>query len=210
VIALDFDNTIVGYNELFCGLAYVLGLVPRAVCGKGAVREHVRALWVDGEALWQRLQAAVYGHGIRRARPMPGVRRFLARCRQVGCRVYIVSHKTRFAAQGRRGVDLREAALAWMRRAGVLDLVGGTGRVFFEETRAAKIGRVTALGCTHLIDDLEEVLLDARLPAGVERLLYAPGRTVASPDGITVFASWAAIGEYLFGPVPGSVHGGWR
>jgi hypothetical protein len=43
--------------------------------------------------------------------------------------------------------------------------------VYFEGTRTEKIARIVALGCTHFIDDLEEVFDDPAFPSGVERLL---------------------------------------
>jgi len=198
VIGIDFDNTIIDYDRLFHRLARALSLIPASVKGKTAIRDHIRACFADGEILWQRLQAAVYGRLIHRARVMPGVRDFLARCREDGnCIVYIVSHKTRFAAQDRNGRDLRAAALDWLRDKEFLDSLLGRQNIFFEDTRQMKIARIRELGCTHFIDDLEEMFLEPAFPEDVEKILYAPAESSAQL-GVKVFSSWQALGEYFF------------
>ena len=58
-------------------------------------------------------------------------------------------------------VNLRQAALGWMTAQGFFGTSGfavPAENVFFESTRAEKLARIAALGCTHFIDDLEEVL----------------------------------------------------
>ena len=64
---------------------------------------------------------------------------------------------------------------------------GGLGfsedQVFFEGTRDAKIERIRTLGCTHFIDDLEEVFLEASFPPDVEKFL---------------FDSWPPLHEHFF------------
>ena len=198
VIGIDLDNTIAGCDHLFVGLARGLGVAPPAVTDKAALRSYLRAHRPDGELLWQRLQAAVYGMLMHRAVPMPGVRRFLRCCRQTdGCTVYIVSHKTRFAARGRPGVDLRRAATAWLRAVGILEVLVDPSHLYFEDTREAKLRRIGRLGCTLFIDDLEEVLAAPGFPAGVERLLYRPQGGATRP-GIRLFTSWRSIEAHLF------------
>ena len=56
-------------------------------------------------------------------------------------------------------------------------------RVFFESTRAAKLERICALGCTHFIDDLEEVFSDPAFPARVLPILFAATSPEALPGG---------------------------
>ena len=45
-------------------------------------------------------------------------------------------------------------------------------RVFFEDTREAKVGRIGDARCTHFIDDLEEVFLTPGFPDDVRRILF--------------------------------------
>ena len=80
-IGIDFDNTIIGYDEVFCAEAKRNGLIDKAFVGpKQAVRDAIRLL-PDGERAWQRLQGQVYGKGITCAVVMPGLEAFLERCK---------------------------------------------------------------------------------------------------------------------------------
>jgi len=66
-IGVDFDNTLIDYDEVFRALACERGLVdPGFRGGKDAVRRVIRGL-PDGEEAWQRLQGTAYGTGIGRA-----------------------------------------------------------------------------------------------------------------------------------------------
>ena len=52
-VGIDFDNTIVTYDEVFCAMARRSGLIdPAFVGGKQAVRDAIRLL-PDGELAWQ-------------------------------------------------------------------------------------------------------------------------------------------------------------
>ena len=70
VVGLDFDNTLVSYDDVVHSVALERGLIsgdlPRC---KRAVRDRVRQL-PDGENEWQRIQAAVYGPRIEGARSL--------------------------------------------------------------------------------------------------------------------------------------------
>ena len=63
--------------------------------------------------------------------------------------------------------------------------------------RAEKIARIKALGCTHFIDDLEEVFIDSDFPSDVERFLLSED-IPRVPEGIHVFRSWHDIATAFF------------
>ena len=68
-IGIDFDNTIIAYDEVFCAAAKRRGLIAAEfIGGKQAVRDAIRLL-PDGELAWQRLQGQVYGKGIGEREP---------------------------------------------------------------------------------------------------------------------------------------------
>ena len=68
-IGIDFDNTIITYDEVFRAAAQARGLIEKDFGGsKQAVRDAIRLL-PDGELAWQRLQGQVYGTGHRRRQP---------------------------------------------------------------------------------------------------------------------------------------------
>jgi hypothetical protein len=114
--------------------------------------------------------------------------------------VYIVSHKTKFAAQDTDKIDLRRAALDWMTQKDFFKLKGlgfSADQVFFESTRQDKVGRVKQLGCTHFIDDLEETFLEESFPRGVNRMLYSPHAKNSLVPDAKIFRTWAAIQQYF-------------
>jgi hypothetical protein len=197
-IGIDFDNTLIDYDDVFRCEAQARGLVAAAFSGsKREVRDAIRMLR-EGELAWQRLQGYVYGKGIVGARLFAGAREFLARCRERRIPVFIVSHKTRYGNFDPDRVDLREAALAWLEQqrffaagAALLERDG----IFFADDRAAKLARIAALDCSHFIDDLEEVFADPGFPRGVRRILFAAHD---SPHADAVCRDWDAIAAAVF------------
>jgi hypothetical protein len=200
-IGIDFDNTIINYQKAFLAAATGSDLLPKNFNGaKQAIRDHIRLL-PDGEREWMRLQGVVYGAGISGATLIDGVVDFLNRCRGAGASVFIVSHKTEYGHFDTSGISLRKAALGWMERQGVFDKQGCAltlDNVYFESTRAEKLARIDALGCTHFIDDLEEVLDDPGFPRGVTRILFADGSPPTKPLPYSVCVNWHQIAELVF------------
>jgi hypothetical protein len=200
-IGIDFDNTIVTYDDVFRTWARTRGLVEHGFSGnKQAVRDFIRGL-PDGELAWQQLQGQVYGQGIRDACMCEGVDGFLRRCRAEAETVFIVSHKTEFGHYDPARVNLRAAALAWMTTRGFFRPDGygiAPENVFFEGTRAEKLARVAGLACTHFIDDLEEVLSDPQFPPGVTRILYSDQDVVGENSPYRVCSTWRQIEQAVF------------
>lgn len=59
-LGIDFDNTIVCYDELFHRVALEQGLIPADLpVNKSEVRNHLRR--VGKEPLWTEMQGSVYG-----------------------------------------------------------------------------------------------------------------------------------------------------
>lgn len=199
-IGIDFDNTIISYDDVFCATAKRVGLIAADFSGgKQAVRDAIRLL-PDGEMSWQRLQGQVYGKGIGEAKLIVGVDAFLRRAQSEGCTVAIVSHKTEYGHFDPERVNLRGAALDWMAGQRLFD--GGHGialqNVYFEGTRAEKLRRIAALSLTHFIDDLEEVLTDPDFPPRVVRILLASAAQRATGPYVRC-ATWRDIERRVFG-----------
>jgi len=200
IIGVDFDNTLVNYDGVLLKTARQWGLALKEKAGKKNIRNAIRQL-PDGEKKWQQVQAHVYGLGLDEALLIEGVGEFFSRCRSAGVPVYIVSHKTQFAAQDTDKIDLRQAALDWMNTQGFFDPAGGLGfsksAVFFESTRQDKVGRIKELNCTHFIDDLEETFLEKSFPARCAKILYSSQRS-SCPGGMTVVHNWKEIYDHFF------------
>lgn len=198
MIGVDFDNTIVCYDEVFHTVAVEEGLLPPgARMGKGAVRDRLRAAGRDDD--WTALQGLVYGARIAAASPYPGVLDFFRGCAAAGVPVCVVSHKTRHPFLGPRH-DLHAAAYAWLERYGFFDPAGiglPADRVFFELTRTGKLARIGAAGCSVFIDDLPEFLAEPGFPADVERILFDPHERCAVPPGCRRLTGWATVARHL-------------
>lgn len=195
-LGLDFDNTLISYDQLFHRVALDKGLIPAEIPKqKNAVRDSMRERGIEEE--WTRLQGEVYGGRILEAEPYPDM---LATLRQLADKhipMCIVSHKTRTPYLGEPW-DLHAAARGWLQKQGFLDAGGlawSEGKIFFELTKAEKVARILALGCTHYVDDLPEIL--AMLPGHVERILFAPGQDVESQSGWKRMSSWQELPSIL-------------
>lgn len=197
-IGIDFDNTIAGYDRVFREVAAEWGLLPAGfVGGKQAVREALRAR-PGGEREWMRLQGRVYGKYMARAEPVAGVEAVLRRWRRCGAALFVVSHKSRYGHFDPERIDLREAALGWLTERGLFGPGGlDPARVFFEETREAKVARIAALALDHFIDDLPEVFAEPAFPAGVRRHLLATAGAAEVPAGVAVYRGWEELGDAL-------------
>jgi hypothetical protein len=199
-IGIDFDNTIITYDDVFTVAAKAKGLIAADFSGsKQGVRDAIRLL-PDGELAWQRLQGQVYGKGITGAKMVTGVAAFLRRAKAEDCAVVVVSHKTEYGHFDPDRVNLRTAALDWMAEQGLFDRDYGVARenVYFESTRAEKLKRIAALSLTHFIDDLEEVLTDSAFPSDVARILFAEDAPEASGPYIWC-PTWRDIERQVFG-----------
>lgn len=173
-IGVDFDNTIVDYDNVFVSAARTAKFIDENwIGGKEAVRRAVREL-ADGEQKWMRLQGKVYGALMSQAHVVEGFGNFLEASRRASVSVYIVSHKTEHGHFDEERIDLREAARRWLRSHG---FSGPNGlpdpHVFFERSRSEKIERIRQLRCSHFIDDLEEVFREPQFPEMVDRYLLS-------------------------------------
>jgi hypothetical protein len=202
VIGIDFDNTIVSYDALLYTIAIEQHLIDTPIHpGKKAIRDMIRLL-PDGEIRWQQVQSLLYGPRIDGAVLITGVWTFIKQCRTLRWPVYIISHKGEYAHFGDPKPNLREAAMGWMEQERFFaeDGLGlSKAQVYFGSTRSEKIERIKELGCTHFIDDLEEIFLEPDFPKTVAKLLYAPQRDGRAPhDGLRVFATWQQLTDYFF------------
>jgi hypothetical protein len=200
-VGIDFDNTIVTYDDVFSDAAAAFaGIAPGVGRQKRDIRDYLRTL-PDGELTWQRLQGHVYGKGISGARMFEGVDRFLRRCRAENAEIVIVSHKTEFGHHDPERVNLRDAARGWMAQQGFFRDDGfgiPATNLFFETTRVEKLRRIASLNLNCFIDDLEEVLDDPDFPESVTRILFSQAALPAHRPLYAVCRSWDEIEKLVF------------
>jgi hypothetical protein len=199
-LGVDFDNTLVCYDEVFHRLAVEQALVPAEVARtKESVRDHLRAAGREDD--WTELQGLVYGRRLREAPPFAGALAFLGEAVRRGVPVSIISHKTRRPYRG-PDADLHAAARDWLEFHGCFDAarVGlRPEQVTFLETKAEKLARIGAAGCSHFIDDLPEILLAEGFPPATRPILFAPGGQPAAGGAaaLTCLRSWAEVRTYF-------------
>ena len=200
IVGIDFDNTIVSYNDVIHRSAILFGFISKdAPRSKRSIRDEIRRL-PDGEVKWCKLQAFVYGEKMNEAKLIEGVKDFFKLCKKIGTQVYIVSHKTNFAAADEKGINLRELALEWMNAQGFFDdesLGLSPQDVYFEMTRKEKIERIKELGCTHFIDDLEEIFLEKSFPVHTVKILYSSQQDISCYEDMIVMRNWKEIHDHF-------------
>jgi hypothetical protein len=199
VIGVDFDNTIVRYDDLFHRLAVEKGLIPADLPSrKMEVRDYLRSQGQERE--WTELQGYVYGPRMSEAQPFPGVLDFFRDCIRRGVPVSIISHKTPKAVAG-PAYDLQQAARDWLELQGFFDpkRIGlARERVHFGATREEKIQLIRANKCTLFIDDLEETFLEKSFPADVQKILFNQPETPKGLEDVVLAADWAQVSKYVF------------
>ena len=218
IVGIDFDNTLIRYDRVFHQVAVERGLIPATVpSDKTAVRDWLRA--AGKEAAWTELQGWVYGQAISLAEPFPGVFSFLAACQSRGIMVHIISHKTRWPFAG-PAFDLHAAARDWLSlrlfpaahltealsadqascfhlRQKTQDGSSQEWSIFFEETLAGKLERISSERCDWFIDDLPELLDEPRFPSQTRRILFDPHQRYSDREDRYRLSSWAAIENLL-------------
>lgn len=203
-IGVDFDNTIACYDQVFCDVALATGLVTH---GYGSSKADIKTQVLgrtDGDLDWQRLQGQIYGRYMLQAEMFPGFYEFLYLSKLRGHKIFIVSHKSEFGHFDEDRIPLRDQALRWLQVNKFFDEDGlalDIQDVFFESTRADKIRRIRDLGCTHFIDDLNEVFEEPLFPGEVQKILFRPNHS-ESQDPLTITStssSWREVAHQLHG-----------
>ena len=195
LLGLDFDNTLVRYDNLFHQLAVEKGLINKSIdVNKNTIRDYLRGQGREEE--FTLLQGEVYGLRILDAKPAEGMLNALKHLQSNGIRMVLVSHKTRFPYKGPH-YDLHRSAMAWLEHNSFFSEQGlgwSKSQVYFEPTKADKVRRINSLKCTHYVDDLPEII--QMLPGPMQKILYSPGNKYSLGSAI-VISHWSEISMYI-------------
>jgi hypothetical protein len=193
-IGLDFDNTIVCYDQVFHQVALEQHLIPKELpASKEIIRDYLRQANAEDE--WTLLQGTVYGTRMQEASPFPGLFDFLKTAKEAGFKITIISHKTKTPYLGPPH-DLHEAALSWMKSQLFFDAKGADiaeENVFLETSKEKKLARIKTAGCHLFIDDLPELLSDPSFPAEVQPLLFSSSTSRTIPADWLVAGTWERV-----------------
>lgn len=198
-IGIDFDNTLVCYDQAYKALAAREGvMVPEASNAREVLKDIIMAL-PQGNVRWTQLQGELYGFFIKEAEPFPDAKTFLKKLKTQNVPFCIISHKSYYSAFGKI-YSFREAALSWLQENGFFeeDTIGlNKEDCFWEHSQEDKINRITQEKCTHFIDDLPGVLSHNDFPEGVSRILFSPNTPVVIDGPFHQLKSWKEIESYL-------------
>lgn len=191
-IGVDFDNTIVCFDDLFHEAATEKKLLPPNVkVTKGGVRDYLRQ--AGKEAAWTELQGYVYGVLIKKAPPFEGVKDFFQSQIKKGNDIFIISHKTKKPFLGPPH-DLHLAAIEWIEKQGFFEWIGLSRKnVFLELSKEDKCKRIATQKCSVFIDDLPEFLTCPTFPPNVKQILFDPDDHHASETALARCRSWKEI-----------------
>ena len=196
LIGIDFDNTIIQYDDLFYHHALSKKLIPEELAkDKVAVRDYMRSKNIEDE--WTVIQGEIYGSRILDAKPFCSVVEVLTELKNAGIPLKIISHRTKFPYLGLK-VDLHESALKWLKNNGFLSLSGpglSEEDIFFELKIEDKIDRIVSCGCTHFIDDLPEVL--KLVPDGISTILFGDRNTIENQGSWPILNTWEQLPALL-------------
>ena len=193
LLGLDFDNTLVRYDNLFHQLALEKGLISQSVPpNKTLIRNHLRLLGKEKE--FTLLQGEVYGCRILEASATSGLYNALKELKTKSVPMVIISHKTQKPYTG-PAHDLHKSALGWLEKNNFFSTDGlnfSDNQVYFEPTKEKKISRIIDLGVTHYVDDLPEIL--EMIPSSISKYLFDPFR-LHSECNLSSFHKWESFIE---------------
>ena len=197
-LGLDFDNTLIDYDEVFYEIACDKNLIPRNI---GKTKVEVRKFLKDNgeEEIFTLLQGEVYGSKINLAKQSKGMFETLKILREQNIELFIVSHKTLYPYAGPK-FDLHQSALKWLKLNKFFDtdqLNFKKENIFFELTIENKIKRIESIGVTHYVDDLIKIL--ELIPPTIKRLHYNPKGVLSNINDIFTLRSWEEIHKAIKG-----------
>lgn len=192
-IGIDFDNTIVCYDEAIAVLAEELvGVPPEVPRTKLALRNFLRANERTQE--WTSFQGRLYGPGMNYAKPFDGAIETMKTLAADGHELSIISHRTRRPYAG-TPYDLHEAAKVWVdvRLRSIGLFIGENRRIKFLETRDEKVACIAEHSCDAFIDDLPEVLQAPSFPTRTIGILFDPSGAGEAPFGCRKIKVWPEL-----------------
>ena len=195
IIGLDFDNTIVSYDSLFHKVSVEQNLINETFeVNKIKIRDYLRS--VNKEEAWTEMQGYVYGKRMEEAEPFPYIKDFFLNVIDLGHKIFIISHKTKYPFLGAK-YDLHEAAKNWIKKNLVIDVISEftIQNCYFEPTKDDKVKKIKEMNCDFYVDDLPEILENKYFPENCNKILFDPENNYqkTSFKNITIKKSWHQI-----------------
>ena len=194
-IGIDFDNTIVCYDNSFFQVALEKKWIEKKILKtKVAVKNFMQNNNLSKE--FTILQGLVYGKEILKAKVFDGFKKFIYENKN-NYEFFIISHKTKYPIIGEK-TDLHSAAYRFL-KFNKLEYFSNNldNKVFLELTKEEKIKRTNLLDLDYFIDDLLEILNMEGYLEKTKKLLFNPNRKLLQTSSLTNFNSWEDINNYF-------------
>ena len=189
-IGLDFDNTIVCYDEVFAKLCLEFPDFPvKARRDKSSVKEYLVSKGLNSK--WTELQGLVYGPSMRDAKPYLGVVEVLRDLEDKGFGLVVISHRTRYPYRGQR-FDLHRYAHQWVEsHLGDIEQFKNAENIFFLESLDDKVRKANELRCDYFFDDLKSVLTHPDFDKHITKILFDPrSACLGGSEDYSIVNSW--------------------
>lgn len=175
-IGIDFDNTLISYDEVFRKAAREKGCpITTGASSKTQLKKFLQSK-KSGNLIWSRLQGEIYGERIPEAALSPGALEFIKAAITGGSTIHIISHKTSYASIG-EPIDLHQKAKQFIAERILAKLPSGDQgslHCHFCPTLDEKWRTIQAMNCCWFVDDLDWFLRDERFPKSTRRIHFRP------------------------------------
>ena len=194
-IGIDFDNTIINYNQVFYEVALKKKIIKAYIQkNKDSVKKYL--LKNDKYDDWVKLQGEVYSKYIKYARPFLGSIETITLMLEKKFEIFIISHKTKYPYSGQK-INLQKPALRWIKK-NVCNYSGLSSKnVIFCETKDLKIQNIKKVKCIAFIDDLEQIFKNRSFPKRCMKILLTKRKKISNANGIHLAKNWKEIKELV-------------
>lgn len=179
VIGIDFDNTLVCYNQPIRLKLQELGLDEKSDHSpKNELKQHL--IEGGGNLAWTLFQGELYGREIEKAQPAEGATQAINTLLHSGYDVRIISHRSLFSALG-PAYPLHQAAIRFLETR-ILPEIEPALRdrlsYRFCPSLEKKISEIRDANCHAFIDDLSSVLTHPNFPKNTHRIHYSNSSSI--------------------------------
>ena len=168
-LAIDLDNTIINYDDLF----YKAAKNTLSIRSNIKNKENIKKLIIKkySEKKWTEVQSAVYSQRIFQSKIFPG---FITEIKKLSkyCEIFIVSHKTLWPIYGKK-INLHNKTKEFLKKKKISFCKNSlikNENIFFETTKEKKIKRIERIKPDYFIDDLESILKS--IPKSINKILF--------------------------------------
>ena len=193
-IGIDFDNTLISYDEIFYKIAFSKGLIKENI---PKTKVGLRDYFIKNnlEEVFTKLQAEVYGPQIINANIFDGVLDTLTYLSKENS-IVIVSHKTIYPYSGPK-YKLRDYADKWLKKYQLHTscINSPISNIFYEDSLLNKTKKIVELDCDLFVDDLPKVLYS--LPKNIKKILFNPNKEFIKNNDFSIFDNWGEFPKIL-------------